>query len=167
MEIGINSVKIQNKLQTYNYDVLAKILDIQKARNDEEMPQASIDESEKGKTKAPVDRWTWRHMTNVVFEEMVICTCGNESPQHVDVVRKVQDNTIEEKDRPLIARKELDILQDKCHSDTAAILKYFCTDFPGAQFSRDYYLDRIKSFLKGNKTDGGMLAYYVFPNYTP
>lgn len=107
------------------------------------------------KPKEPTRPVKWRHMTDIDFEDLIILSYGEEFPSSVSVVNKSHDNTIDDKDLPMLARKELDIIQEKAAKDDGAILKYIATDFPRAQFSKDYYLDRIKVFLRDNKTDGG------------
>ena len=164
----INVNKTQNKLNPYNYEALTKILstctidgkgleddDGVSGDNGDPVEPSDTTQQNKETEKPKVDNWSWRNMPVICMEDMIIASYGDEYPQSLDVARKVHDNTIEDREMPLLARKELDIIMDKCnasHDD----LKLVCTDFPRAQFSREYYLDRMKQFLSQNKTGGGM-----------
>ncbi len=166
--MDINVTKTQNKITPYNYKALTEILstctiDGQVLDNDESKPPVSDSDTTQpprdteNKPKA-VDN-SWRNMPTICFEDMIVASYGDEYPPSLNVARKIHDNTIEDKEIPLLARKELDIILDKCNaSDAASVIKLVCTDFPRAQFSREYYLDRMKQFLTQNKTEGGMYA---------
>lgn len=151
----INSTKTQTKCD-YD-DLLNKLLSTDGCKGVEELDTSKTPSSaDNGEPKEPIDKWKWRHMSTVCMEEMIISSYGDEFLRSLNVAKKLRDNTIEEKDMPLLARKELDLILDKCNSTDESALKYFCTDFPSAQFSREYYFDRIKIFLTENKTGGGM-----------
>ena len=163
METRINSTKIQKEVKLCDYEALSQLLATEnerlKNRSDDQSATKTtrVSENEKSSnTAAQTDKWSWRNMPDVIMEEMIISSYGSEHPESVNVAMKLTDNTVEEKDKLLMARKELDIIQEKFHSHKTSLLKYFCVDFPGAQFSRDYYLDRIKTFFKLNKSDGGI-----------
>ncbi len=164
--MDINVTKTQNKITPYNYKALTEILstctiDGKGLDNDESKPPVSDsdttqppgDTENKPKT---VDN-SWRHMsTDICMEEMIIASYGDEYPPSLNVARKIHDNTIEDKEIPLLARKEIDSIMDKCNASVdASAIKLVCTDFPRAQFSREYYLDRMKQFLTQNKSEGG------------
>ena len=164
----INVNKTQNKLNPYNYEALTKILstctidgkgleddDGVSGDNGDPVEPSDTTQQNKEQEKPKVDN-SWRHMsTDICMEEMIIASYGDEYPPSLVVARKVHDNTIEDREMPLLARKELDTIMDKLNASDND-LKYVCTDFPRAQFSREYYLDRMKQFLSQNKTGGGM-----------
>ena len=55
----------------------------------------------------------------------------------------------------LQAKEELDEYQDLYRQDYNLKLNYVCVDYPGAQSDKAYYLNRIKHFLRNNKTNKG------------
>ena len=162
--MDINVTKTHNKITPYNYKALTEILstctiDGQGLDNDESKPPVS----DSDKTQPPGDTEnkpkavdnSWRNMSTICMEDMIIASFGDEYPPSLNVARKIHDNTIEDKEISLLARKELDIIMDKCNASDTSAIKLVCTDFPRAQFSREYYLDRMKQFLTQNKTEGG------------
>lgn len=50
---------------------------------------------------------------------------------------------------------DLEIIQDMIGKDPRKNLAHVCSDFPGVQRSRSYYLNRIKTLLKSSQKNGG------------
>ena len=91
---------------------------------------------------------------------MIISSFGNQTFPDAVVVDKPQDNSTSDKSRLELARQELDTLQDLYWKADTNTLAYVYTDFPGAQFSKEYYMDRMKQFMLKCR-EGGMLSLYV------
>lgn len=123
--------------------------------NENEAAETKPKEATKPPKELPTRPAKWRHMPDLDFEDLIILSYGDEFPPSLCVANKAHDNTVDDKDLPMLARKEFDIIQEKLANDNGAILKYIYTDFPRAQFSKEYYLDRVKQFLIDNKTGGG------------
>ena len=141
----INLSKTQNKVSVYNYEVLQKILSAESSKIESGETTKSSQEGEND----------WRNMPTCDMEMMLISSYGDEFIPLFDAVPKLQDNTVKANEKITLARKELDVILDKCRVDNGVMLKYFCTDFPGAQFPKDYYLDRVKQFFEQCDKDGG------------
>ena len=140
-----NLSKTQNKVSVYNYEVLQKILSAESSKIESGETTKSSQEGESD----------WRNMPTCDMEMMLISSYGDEFIPLFDAVPKLQDNTVKANEKITLARKELDVILDKCRVDNGVMLKYFCTDFPGAQFPKDYYLDRVKQFFEQCDKDGG------------
>ena len=96
----------------------------------------------------------WRHLPPCEMDVMIISSYGDETCPSIDVAPKLQDNTTSTSERMSLVRTELDIIQDLSHSSENSHLRYVCFDFPGAQDTKDYYIDRIKQFLQQCKEGG-------------
>ena len=90
-------------------------------------------------------------------ECLIVCS-GGECPESVEFVPKQRDNSLADSD-PLLLRQELDIVQEKMRQDSNYHLVQVCTDYPGVQMGRDYYLEKVKQVLVGCKQAGGELSF--------
>ena len=145
--MDINVSKTANKISAYNYQVLQDILHVESSRTENEKTPEAVKGSE--------DKNDWRGMPSCDMEMMLISSNGDKFPSSLHAVPKRQDNLVESSERLILARREMDVIQDKCRLDNEVMLKYFCIDFPGAQYSKDYYLERIKQLFGQCKQDGG------------
>ena len=67
----------------------------------------------------------------------------------------LDNKTMDSKVPTSLVHQELDLLLDKIKGIKSISLTYVCMDIPAAQFSRDYYLERIKLFLEENRKKSG------------
>ena len=149
MEISI--IKNTTQIKPYNYEVLQKIL-LEKSK--EKHDEAENCETTDTKQKSQPDENEWRYLPRCEMEMMIISSYGDETCPSIDVAPKLQDNTTSTSERMSLVRTELDIIQDLSHSSENSHLRYVCFDFPGAQDTKDYYIDRIKQFLQQCKEGG-------------
>ena len=97
-------------------------------------------------------RWKLRHMQ--AKDCMIICSGGDCLTPSVDVVPKLRDTSMVDSELRLL-RMELDVMQDKMREDKSYHVVHVCPDFPGAQESKDYYLERMKQLMTECKQPGG------------
>ena len=97
-------------------------------------------------------------------ELMIISSFGDNIDPTVEYTAKSAENlphtnldnkTMERKVPTSLVHQELDLLLDKIKGVKSISLTYVCMDIPAAQFSRDYYLERIKVFLEENTKKSG------------
>ena len=151
MAFKINLSKNMNKISVCNYDALQKIFRAEPCKTESDEPRKKNQEGE----------CEWRSMPTCNMEMMLISSYGDEFIPLLDAVPKLLDNAVEASERLILARKELDAILDKCRVDDGVMLKYFCTDFPGAQFPKYYYIDRVKKFFEQSDKDGGRFISVV------
>ena len=146
ISIDINLGKDQQKIELYNLEALQRILD-EKLRKDGKRAAASGD-------KKDDDEWRRLPSHMQAKECMIICSGGDCLAPSVDVVPKLRDNSMVDSELQLL-RRELDVVQDKMREDVRYHLIQVCPDFPGAQKSKDYYLERMKQLMIECKQPGG------------
>ena len=97
-------------------------------------------------------------------ELMIICSFGDNIDPTVEYMAKPVenlphtnlDNRTTERNVPTsLVHQELDLLLDRIKGIKTISLTYVCMDIPMAQFSRDYYLERIKVFLEESTKKSG------------
>ena len=141
----INLSKTQTKIDAYN--LLQVGMETGKYNEDE------LEARENPKETTQQRDTNWRHMPTCDMDLMIISSFGDEWDPSIQVVPKQQDNSINGK--VLAGRKEIEKIIDRCRQDKEVYLQDVCTDFPGAQFSRDDHMDRIKQFLEKCEREGG------------
>ena len=110
-------------------------------------------------------------------EVIIICSCGDEidvsieyTPKQIDNMSRDQLANVSEEEcsLPLCFRQELDAILDKIKGVKSMTLTHVYFDSPGMQFSREYYLEKIKHALEESTKDGGdkCLVRYCL-NYVP
>ena len=87
-------------------------------------------------------------------ECMVICSGGDCFAPSVDVAPKLQDTSMVDTGLQLL-RKELDVVQEKMREGVDYYLVHVCQDFPGAQMTKYYYLEKIKQLMTKCEQPGG------------
>ena len=149
ISIDINLGKDQQKIELYNLEALQRILD-------EELPKGEDDGKGATASRDKNDDYEWRRLPSHMQakECMIICSGGDCLAPSVDVVPKLRDNSMVDSELQLL-RKELDVVQDKMREDVSCHLIQVCPDFPGAQKSKDYYLERMKQLMIECKQPGG------------
>ena len=97
-------------------------------------------------------------------ELMIISSFGDHVDPTVEYTTKPVENlphnnfdnrAMERKVPTSLVHQELDLLLDKIKGVKSIRLTYVCMDIPAAQFSRDYYLERIKLFLEESTKKSG------------
>ena len=150
----INIPKTNTVINAYNMEVLQKVLGMKVGKN---ASKAESGEAEKPKNSPQEENKSisddWRHMSTCDMDLMIISSFGDEWDPSIQVVPKQQDNSINGK--VLAGRKEIEKIIDRCRQDKEVYLQDVCPDFPGAQFSRDDHMDRIKQFLEKCEREGG------------
>ena len=96
----------------------------------------------------------WRHLPNCRADMMIVSSYGDVYPQHVSVARKQSPPNTD--DRLVLAREELDCILDLYKQDETRHIVYCYTDHGSAQFSKDYYLQRMKKLLMESDKELGM-----------
>ena len=147
ISIDINLGKNQQKIELYNLEALQRILD-------EELPKGEDDGKGAGDKKDDLE-WRKRLPSHMEGREyMIICSGGDCLAPSVDVVPKLRDNSMVDSELQLL-RKELDVVQDKMRGGENSHLIQVSPDFPGAQKSKDYYLEKMKQLMIECKQPGG------------
>ena len=123
---------------------------------DEELRKGKDDGKRVAASRDKNDDYEWRGLPSHMQarECMIICSGGDCLAQSVDVIPKLRDNSMVDSELQLL-RKELDVVQDKMREDVRYHLIQVCPDFPGAQKSKDYYLERMKQLMTKCKQPGG------------
>ena len=107
----------------------------------------------------------WRYLPDTDADVMIISSYGEVYPSDVKVAKKLvpQDSTT---DRLILARQELDHLQDLYIKDKTRYVAYCYSDHGNAQWSKDYYLERMEKFpLETDKEWGKYIITlpYIIP----
>ena len=109
--------------------------------------------------KKDKDEWRWLP-DNMLSRECLIVCSGGECSESVQFVPKQRDNSLVDSDS-LLLRQELDIVQEKMRQASNHHLVQVCTDYPGVQMGRDYYLEKVKQVMVGCKQAGGELGCVI------
>ena len=152
--MDINIQKVSNKINPYNLEVLKAIL------NDKEHNPDGTDTKPSPDPNVTKNDWRQEPYLDHKRDVMIISSFGDRTFPGTVVVDKLQDNSTSDKSRLELARQELDTLQDLYWKTDTNTLAYVYPDFPGAQFSKEYYMDRMKQFMLKCR-EGGMLSLYV------
>ena len=99
----------------------------------------------------------WRHLPNCHADMMIVSSYGDVYPQHVSVARKQAPPNTD--NRLVLAREELDCILDLYKLDEKRHIFCCCTDHGSVQFSKDYYLQRMRKLLMESKKEWGMATY--------
>lgn len=98
-------------------------------------------------------------------ELMIISSFGDDIDPSVEYTSKPVenlphtnfDNKAIERQLPMsLVHQELDLLLDRIKGVKTVSLSYVCMDIPGAQLSREYYLERIKLFMEESTKPSGV-----------
>ena len=131
---------VLNKTHPYNLEALNKILSNEKTEKKPAHPESTF-------PKEDDNGWRLDPYRSLKREVMIISSYGSETVQDAKVVTKTRDNSTADRSLAELAREELDVIQDVFRRNKLHSLAYVCTDFPEAQLSKQYYLDRIKQFF--------------------
>ena len=158
IKVDVNLGKTQQKMELYNLKALEQIFKEElgiKLYGDGTEDGTSKDESTKKLPEKDKDENEWRRLPNKTLSKECLIVCsGGECPESVEFVPKQRDNSLADSD-PLLLRQELDIVQEKMRQDSNYHLVQVCTDYPGVQMGRDYYLEKVKQVLVGCQQEGG------------
>ena len=164
---GMNdNVNVGKRMVLYNLKALEQIFkdmkeDLGKLDGDG-TSDCTKDESTKKLPEKEKVKDEWRMLPdNMRSKECLIICSGGECPASVEFVPKQRDNSLADSDS-LLLRQELDIVQEKMRQDTNYHLVQVCTDYPGVQMGRDYYLEKVKQVLVGCKQAGGELSTSLY-----
>ena len=160
IKVDVNLGKTQQKMVLYNLKALEQIFGIK--LHGDGTSDCTKDESTKKSPEKEEDKNEWRRLPdNMHSKECLIVCSGGECSESVQFVPKQRDNSLADSDS-LLLRRELDIVQEKMRQDSNYHLVQVCTDYPGVQMSRDYYLEKVKQVMVGCKQEGGELQYNYY-----
>ena len=164
---GMNdNVNVGKRMVLYNLKALEQIFkdmkeDLGKLDSDG-ISDCTKDENTKKSPEKKKDKNEWRWLPdNMLSRECLIICSGGECPESVEFVPKQRDNSLADSD-PLLLRQELDIVQEKMRQSSDHHLVQVCTDYPGVQMGRNYYLERVKQVMVGCKQAGGELGCVIY-----
>ena len=146
----INIVKEITKINLYNYEVLQKLLQ-------EKHSETESSETTKTTQNNLLSKNEWKYLPPCDMDMMIISSFGDETCPSIDVAPKLQDNTTSTKEKMSLVRTELDMIQDhspNCKTSSQLAIRCVCFDFPGAEITKEYYIDRMKQFLQQCKEGG-------------
>ena len=161
-----DNVNVGKRMVLYNLKALEQIFKDMKEEygklDKDSITDCTKDESTKKSPEKEMDKYEWRWLpNNMNTRECLIICSGGECPASVEFVPKQRDNSLADSD-PLLLRQELDIVQEKMRQDNDYHLVQVCTDYPGVQMGRDYYLEKVKQVLVGCKQAGGELSTFLY-----
>ena len=160
---GMNdNVNVGKRMVLYNLKALEQIFKDMKEElgklDSDGTSDCTKDESTKKSPEEEEDKSKWRRLPeSMLSKECLIVCSGGECPESVQFVPKQRDNSLADSD-PLLLRQELDIVQEKMQQASDYHLVQVCTDYPGVQMGRDYYLEKVKQVLVRCKQAGGELS---------
>ena len=154
-----DNINVGKQMVLYNREALEQIFKDLKEELDGggRTSDCTKDESTEKSPEKEKDKSEWRMLSdNMNTRECLIICSGGECPESVQLVPKQRDNSLADSD-PLLLRRELDIVQEKIRQARNCHIVQVCTDYPGVQMGRDYYLEKVKQVLVGCKQAGGEL----------
>ena len=108
----------------------------------------------------------WRNLPIVDNDLMIISSYGEEHPLDVTVARKLAPPG-RNADRIKLARQELDCIMDLYKKDATRHVVYCYSDHGAAQYSKDYYLQRMRKLLLESKKELGTTMTIQYYNLKP
>ena len=103
---------------------------------------------------------TWRQLPPGTCDVLVIGSFGEVSDsQTIQVAHKLIPSDQEGSNQWMI--KEIDLIRELNERDRESYLVLVCSDLPGTEHSKDYYLEKIRNFLTDCKQDGGKRDIYT------
>ena len=97
---------------------------------------------------------TWRDFNYVTYDVLIIGSFGEMSDsQTIQVAHKLASNDQEGSDQWMT--KEIDLISGLYKTSPRCHHVFVCIDFPEAEHSKDYYLEKIRNFLTRCKQDKG------------
>ena len=95
---------------------------------------------------------TWRDYPVGIRDVLIIGSFGEVSDtQTIQVAHKLVQNNQQDQ----WMTKEIDLTRDMYEKDRHCHHVLVHSDLPGKEHSKDYYLEKIRSFLNNCKQDGG------------
>ena len=159
-----DNINVGKQIVLYNQEALKQIFKDLKEELDKggRTSDYTKDESTEKSPEKKKDKNEWRRLPdNMHSRECLIVCSGGECPESVQFVPKERDNSLVDSD-PLLLRRELDIVQEKMRQDSNLHIVQVCTDYPGVQMGRDYYLEKVKQVMVGCKQAGGELLAFLW-----
>ena len=112
---------------------------------------------------------TWRDFKYVAYDLLIIGSFGKMSDsQTIQVAHKLAPNDQEGSSQWMT--KEIDLIREIFKASPRRHLELVCSDLPGTEHSKDYYLEKIRNFLTDCKQDKGkrdisLMKYNFIINY--
>ena len=102
----------------------------------------------------------WRQLPPGTHDVLIIGSFGEVSDsQNIEVAHKLIPSNQEESNQWMT--KEIDNIREMHKKNPRCHQILVCSDFPGAEHSKDYYLEKIRNFLTNCKQDGGKRDIYI------
>ena len=102
----------------------------------------------------------WRQLPPGAYDVLIIGSFGEVSDsQNIQVAHKLIPSDQERSNQWMI--KEIDLIRELNERDRESYLVLVCSDLPGTEQSKDYYLEKIKYFLTDCKQNGGKGDIYI------
>ena len=101
----------------------------------------------------------WRHLPPGTRDLLIIGSFGEMSDSHtIQVAHKLIPSDQEGSNQWMT--KEIDLIKKMCEKNPCFQQVLVCSDLPGTEHSKDYYLEKIRNFLTDCKHDGGKRDMY-------
>ena len=95
---------------------------------------------------------TWQDYPSGIYDVLIIGSFGEVSDtQTIQVAHKLVQNNQQYQ----WMTKEIDLISEMSKKDRDCQHVLVHSDFPGNEHSKDYYLEKIRSFLNNCKQNGG------------
>ena len=102
----------------------------------------------------------WRQLPSSTYNLLIIGSFGEVSDsQNIQVARKLIPSDQERSNQWMI--KEIDLIRELNERDRESYLVLVCSDLPGTEQSKDYYLEKIRNFLTNCKQGRGKRDIYT------
>ena len=102
----------------------------------------------------------WRQLPPVAHDTLIIGSFGEMSDsQTIQIAQKFIPSNQEGSKQWM--KKEIDLIREMDEKNPSCHRVLVCSDLPGAEHSKDYYLEKIRSFLTDCKQDKGKRDTYI------
>ena len=106
----------------------------------------------------------WRELPLGTHNLLIIGSFGEVSDtQTIQVAHKLIPSNQEGSNQWM--KKEIDLINEMHKNKPRCHHVLVCSDLPGAEHSRDYYLEKIRNFLTDCKQNGGKRDTYILHRY--
>ena len=103
---------------------------------------------------------TWRMHPSSTYDFLIISSYGEMSDSRsIQVAHKLKPSDQERSNQ--WKTKEIDLIKKLREKNPHCHHVLVCSDLPGAEHSKDYYLEKIRNFLTDCKEDGGKRDTYT------
>ena len=102
----------------------------------------------------------WRKLPPSTHDVLIIGSFGEVSDsQNIEVAHKLIPSNQDESNQWMT--KEIDLIREMRKKNPRCHQVLVCSDLPGAENSKDYYLEKIRNFLTDRKQNTGKRDIYM------